>query len=97
MGSLNKCVVFYGCYCCLFVADVIRAVDQTYIYIYALLCANELYSLWAGQEDGVVDVKEGIRFTPFNMTEELEDGHFDSEGTYIFKKDKVTFSTILHI
>jgi len=34
-------------------------------------------------------VEEGVKFTPFNMKEELEEGHFDSEGTYIFSKDKV--------
>ncbi|ELT91715.1 hypothetical protein CAPTEDRAFT_148353 [Capitella teleta] len=41
-----------------------------------------------GQEDGGVDIEEGIRFTPFNMEEEMEEGHFDSEGTYIFTKEK---------
>ena len=42
-----------------------------------------------GQEDDTgVDIEEGIRFTPFNMKEELEEGHFDSEGMYIQKKEK---------
>ena len=36
-----------------------------------------------------MEVEEGVKFTPFNMKEELEEGHFDSEGTYIFSKDKV--------
>lgn len=40
-----------------------------------------------GQEDTKVDIEDGQRFTPFNMKEELEEGHFDKEGTYIFKKD----------
>jgi CD2 antigen cytoplasmic tail-binding protein 2 len=44
---------------------------------------------FVGQEDTEVDVEDGVRFTPFNMKEELEEGHFDSEGTYIFKKEKV--------
>ena len=35
-----------------------------------------------------MDIEEGMRFTPFNMKEELEEGHFDKEGTYIFKKEK---------
>jgi CD2 antigen cytoplasmic tail-binding protein 2 len=40
-----------------------------------------------GQEEGGVDYEEGMRFTPFNMKDELEEGHFDTEGTYIFKKE----------
>lgn len=40
-----------------------------------------------GQEDGDVDIVDGIKVTPFNMQEELEEGHFDAEGTYIFKKE----------
>lgn len=28
------------------------------------------------------------KLTPFNMKEELEEGHFDKQGTYIFEKDK---------
>lgn len=29
-----------------------------------------------------------IRITPFNMQEELEEGHFDKEGMYHWKKEK---------
>ncbi len=47
--------------------------------------------LLSGEEETEIDVEDGVRFTPFNMREELEEGHFDSEGTYIFKKDKVWF------
>ena len=42
-----------------------------------------------GQEDTRVEVEDGVKFTPFNMKEELEEGHFDAEGTYIFSKDTV--------
>ena len=31
--------------------------------------------------------EEGIAITPFNMREELEEGHFDKDGTYIFSKE----------
>ncbi|KAL4223007.1 CD2 antigen cytoplasmic tail-binding protein 2 [Mactra antiquata] len=41
-----------------------------------------------GQEEGTVDYDEGIRITPFNMREEMEEGHFDKDGMYIFSKDK---------
>ncbi len=48
---------------------------------------------WApGQEEGAVDVEGGMRFTPFNMREEMEEGHFDKEGTYIFKKEVFTMA-----
>ncbi|CAI9740722.1 antigen cytoplasmic tail-binding 2-like [Octopus vulgaris] len=39
-----------------------------------------------GQEDATIDYDEGIKITPFNMKEELETGHFDKQGTYIFDK-----------
>lgn len=43
-----------------------------------------------GEEAGDerVDAEEEIKFTPFNMKEELEEGHFDQEGHYHFKKDE---------
>jgi len=34
-------------------------------------------------------MEDGIRFTPFNLKEEYEEGEFDADGMYIFKKDKV--------
>ncbi len=57
------------------------------------ICVSLLSSpseLWyLGQEDATIDYDEGIQITPFNMKDELEEGHFDSEGMYIFKKEKV--------
>lgn len=44
-----------------------------------------------GEEAGTerVDAEEEIKFTPFNMKEELEEGHFDENGHYNFdKKDE---------
>ncbi|CAH1801320.1 unnamed protein product [Owenia fusiformis] len=41
-----------------------------------------------GQENATIDYDDGIKITPFNMEEELEEGHFDTQGTYIFKKEK---------
>lgn len=44
-----------------------------------------------GEEAGAerVDAEEEIKFTPFNMKEELEDGHFDEFGHYnLNKKDE---------
>ncbi|KAK6190714.1 hypothetical protein SNE40_002517 [Patella caerulea] len=43
-----------------------------------------------GQEEATLDFDEGVQITPFNMREEMEEGHFDKNGTYIFdKKDEV--------
>ncbi len=39
-----------------------------------------------GQERATIDRDGDIRITPFNMDEELEEGHFDKEGTYIPNK-----------
>ncbi|CAL1541190.1 unnamed protein product [Lymnaea stagnalis] len=41
-----------------------------------------------GQEEATIDFDENIQITPFNMREELEEGHFDTDGTYIFDKTK---------
>ncbi|KAK3707682.1 hypothetical protein RRG08_050497 [Elysia crispata] len=41
-----------------------------------------------GQEEATIDYDEDIQIMPFNMREEMEEGHFDAEGTYIFDKTK---------
>ncbi|XP_041377769.1 CD2 antigen cytoplasmic tail-binding protein 2 homolog isoform X2 [Gigantopelta aegis] len=41
-----------------------------------------------GQEETTVDFDDGVPITPFNMREEMEDGHFDKDGMYIFDKTK---------
>jgi CD2 antigen cytoplasmic tail-binding protein 2 len=41
-----------------------------------------------GQEEKTIDFSEGgIRVTPFNLKEEMEEGHFDADGHYIADKD----------
>ncbi|XP_072423709.1 LOW QUALITY PROTEIN: CD2 antigen cytoplasmic tail-binding protein 2 [Chiloscyllium punctatum] len=42
-----------------------------------------------GQEVATIDYDEGIRITPFNLEEEMEEGHFDSEGNYFLRKEGV--------
>ena len=42
-----------------------------------------------GQEETKVDIEDGIRFTPFNLKEEYEEGEFDADGMFLFKKNKV--------
>ncbi|XP_054710883.1 CD2 antigen cytoplasmic tail-binding protein 2-like [Uloborus diversus] len=51
---------------------------------YNVLDPNEL----EGQEDRTIDFDGEIKITPFNMKEELEEGYFDKEGTYIFNKEE---------
>ncbi|KAM9745358.1 CD2 antigen cytoplasmic tail-binding protein 2 isoform 1-T2 [Menidia menidia] len=41
-----------------------------------------------GQEGATIDFDEGVPITPFNLEEEMEEGHFDSEGNYFIKKEK---------
>lgn len=41
-----------------------------------------------GQEEKTLEYDDDIKITPFNMNEELEEGHFDKEGTYIFHKEE---------
>ncbi|XP_043942621.1 CD2 antigen cytoplasmic tail-binding protein 2 [Protopterus annectens] len=42
-----------------------------------------------GQEGATIDFDEGIKITPFNLTEEMEEGHFDSEGNYFQNKEEM--------
>lgn len=41
-----------------------------------------------GEEEGRVKIVESVKITPFNMREELEEGHFDKEGSYVFHRNK---------
>ena len=51
---------------------------------------------FSGQEETTVDFDDGVRITPFNMREEMEEGHFDKDGMYIFDNSKVrTLSSLL--
>lgn len=40
-----------------------------------------------GQEEKTLEFEGETQITPFNMKEEMEDGHFDGDGFYHFKKD----------
>lgn len=40
-----------------------------------------------GQEDGAARLEDEQVITPFNMQDELDEGHFDGDGFYHFKKD----------
>ena len=42
-----------------------------------------------GQEEPTIDFDDDIQITPFNMRDEMEEGHFDKDGTFIFDKSKV--------
>ncbi len=35
-----------------------------------------------------IDYDEGVRITPFNLVEEMQEGHFDSEGNYFVNKEE---------
>lgn len=41
-----------------------------------------------GQEGATIDFDEGVSITPFNLDEEMQEGHFDSEGNYFIKKEE---------
>lgn len=42
---------------------------------------------FSGQEAGIVTTEGDVQITPFNMKEEMEEGHFDSEGMYHWNKE----------
>lgn len=39
-----------------------------------------------GEEDGISRSEDGVRTTAFNMREEMEEGYFDKDGHFVFKK-----------
>lgn len=45
-----------------------------------------------GEEEGTIRREQDVTITPFNMNEELEEGHIDKEGMYVFNKksDEIT-------
>ncbi|KAM6155618.1 CD2 antigen cytoplasmic tail-binding protein 2 [Rhynchocyon petersi] len=40
-----------------------------------------------GQEAATLPSEGGVRITPFNLQEEMEEGHFDAEGNYFLNRD----------
>ncbi|KAG8433456.1 hypothetical protein GDO86_017655 [Hymenochirus boettgeri] len=40
-----------------------------------------------GQENATLESEGGVQITPFNLKEEMEEGHFDSEGNYFLRKE----------
>lgn len=58
--------------------------DETKEDTYNIMDENE----FEGTEDGPVAPETNVGFTAFNMKEELEEGHFDKEGHYLWNKEK---------
>ena len=60
------------------------------MYIFRMIKLKRLWCLiFLGQEDSSNAIESEGRFTGFNMKEELQEGHFDKQGTFIFDKDNV--------
>ncbi|KAK6643617.1 hypothetical protein RUM43_005127 [Polyplax serrata] len=45
------------------------------------------FAFIVGQEEGISGTDGTIKITPFNMKEELEEGHFDTDGNFHWNKD----------
>lgn len=41
-----------------------------------------------GQEEATIEFDDETKITPFNMREEMEEGYYDAEENFVFKKDK---------
>lgn len=41
----------------------------------------------SGQEAATLPSEGGVRITPFNLQEEMEEGHFDADGNYFLNRD----------
>ncbi|KAL1440779.1 hypothetical protein MTO96_009314 [Rhipicephalus appendiculatus] len=44
--------------------------------------------MWKGKKTKLSSMMGNIKITPFNMEDEMEDGHFDKDGMFIFNRDK---------
>ncbi|KAI3359529.1 hypothetical protein L3Q82_013921, partial [Scortum barcoo] len=58
--------------------------DETGSSKYDILASDDV----EGQEGATIDCDEGVPITPFNLEEEMQEGHFDSEGNYFIKKEQ---------
>lgn len=58
--------------------------DETKEEAYNIMHEEE----FEGAEDGPTAPDADVGFTAFNMKEELEEGHFDKEGHYVWNKEK---------
>ncbi|CAL8310842.1 unnamed protein product [Arctogadus glacialis] len=58
--------------------------EETKTSKYDMLASDDV----EGQEGATIDCDEGIPITPFNLDEEMQEGHFDAEGNYYVKKDE---------
>ncbi|XP_029996786.1 CD2 antigen cytoplasmic tail-binding protein 2 [Sphaeramia orbicularis] len=58
--------------------------EETNSSKYDILASDDV----EGQEGATIDYDEGVSITPFNLKEEMEEGHFDSEGNYFIKKEQ---------
>lgn len=47
----------------------------------------DAYVFGAGQEAATLPSEGGVRITPFNLQEEMEEGHFDADGNYFLNRD----------
>lgn len=45
------------------------------------------WCLGTGQEAATLPSEGGVRITPFNLQEEMEEGHFDADGNYFLNRD----------
>lgn len=59
--------------------------EDTYIYLFFREYLND--SDIEGGEEGIAKVEDDVKVTPFNMKEELEEGHFDKDGHYHWNKE----------
>lgn len=56
--------------------------------VFSLACLAWDYHVFdAGQEAATLPSEGGVRITPFNLQEEMEEGHFDADGNYFLNRD----------
>jgi len=73
-----------------YLLKMILKVMSGFVLVIGSVISVILYMVFwvTGQEEGAVCQEGGVKITPFNMREEMEEGHFDTEGNYHWKNEK---------
>jgi len=55
---------------------------------------NLLTILEIGQEQATIGFDDDVKITPFNIDDEMEDGHYDETGCFQWRKKDVNIQTL---
>lgn len=66
----------------------VNDVDGTVESKFTVFSSVLIEFVFEGQEEATIEFDDETKITPFNMREELEEGYYDAEENFVFKKKK---------